>query len=59
MSEADAIASIKNGKYSFYVSRDGNTVDVIIARSHLGHEYLKTVADGVAPNNLLSLDECP
>jgi hypothetical protein len=59
MSETDAIAYIKNGKYSFYVSRGGTTVDVIIAKSQHGHEYLKTVADGEQPNNLLSLPECP
>ena len=36
----EAIQHIKNGKYSFYVSVNGNSVDVIIA-SHTGYEYLK------------------
>jgi hypothetical protein len=26
---------------------------------HSGREYLKTEADGVKPDNLLSLSECP
>jgi hypothetical protein len=32
--------------------------EVIIA-THLGHKYLKTTADGVHPDNLLALPECP
>lgn len=54
----EAIQHIKNDKYSFYVSVNGKSVDVIIAR-HTGYEYLKTENDGDQPNNLLSLDECP
>jgi hypothetical protein len=56
--EAQAIAGIKNGTYSFYTSVNGRTVDVVVA-VHEGREYLKTVADGYAPNNLLSLSACP
>ncbi len=57
-SEAQAIADIKNKTYSYYVSVGGKTVTVEVA-SHEGREYLKTTADGYAPNNLLSLAECP
>jgi len=35
-----------------------HTVDVIIA-VHNGNEYLKTTADGLHPNNLLALPDCP
>jgi Protein of unknown function (DUF3892) len=59
LTEDDAINGIKTGKWTFFVSVNGQTVDVIIATSPYGHEYLKTVADGVEPNNLLSLPECP
>lgn len=60
LSEDNAIAYIENGTYSFYVERPfGHTVAVIIARSQWGHKYLKTVADGEHPNNLLSLSTCP
>jgi hypothetical protein len=58
MSESEAITAIKNDTYSFYVNVGGQTVNVIIAY-HEGHPYLKTEADGLQPNNLLSLDECP
>jgi len=58
LSEQEAIRDIKNGKYQFYVSVNGRAVDVIIG-IHAGREYLKTRADGYAPNNLLNLGECP
>lgn len=58
LTEDDAIAGIENGKWAFYVTQRGYTVDVIVA-THLGHKYLKTVADGQQPDNLLSLPECP
>ena len=57
MSLADAIKSIKDNKYSFFVNVAGKPVDVIIAR-HTGYEYLKTTNDSEQPNNLLSLPEC-
>ncbi len=53
-----AIAGIEAGTWSFYVSVGGRTVRVIIA-THNGHKYLKTEADGIQPNNLLALPECP
>jgi hypothetical protein len=59
MSEAQAIQSIRDGTYSFYVERpQGHRVAVVIA-TRLGREYLKTVADGEQPDNLLALPECP
>jgi hypothetical protein len=59
MTQQEAITAIDGGKWSFYVSVGGNTVDVIVAISRYGHKYLKTVADGEQPDNLLSLPECP
>lgn len=44
----------RTGKWSFYVSRGGSIVNVIVATSRFGHKYLKTEADGEQPNNLLS-----
>lgn len=58
LSENQAIAGIKEGKWQFYSSANGRSVWVIIA-THNGREYLKTEADGYEPNNLLSLPECP
>ncbi len=58
LTEAEAINGIDAGNWAFYVNKDGKLVDVIIATSLLGNRYLKTIADGVIPNNLLSLPEC-
>jgi hypothetical protein len=56
--EPDAIRWIKAGIESYFVNEVGRTVRVIVA-THLGREYLKTEADGVTPDNLLALPECP
>jgi len=53
-----AIEGIESGKWGFYVNSKGAFVNVIIS-SHNGRKYLKTVNDGLEPNNLLSLPECP
>ncbi|MGY4537410.1 hypothetical protein ACVW0P_001829 [Mucilaginibacter sp. UYNi724] len=58
LSEDDAIKSIENKKYEFYVSVNGRSVDVIVA-THNNRKYLKTESDGYSPNNLLNLNECP
>jgi hypothetical protein len=59
MSEEKAIAGIEDFTWSFYVTRGGSTVRVVVATSRYGNKYLKTVADGEQPDNLLSLPECP
>ena len=57
--EPEAIRIIRSGTASFYVDYQGNQVDVIIAATHGGKEFLKTERDGYAENNLLNLPECP
>ena len=57
--QQEAIAGIESGQYRFWVSANGKSVWVIVARSANGHKYLKTENDGEQPNNLLSLPECP
>lgn len=59
ISVAEAIKGIERGDWQFYVMVNGSSADVIIAVSRYGHKYLKTIADGEQPNNLLSLPECP
>ena len=59
VTQQDAIQGIESGKWAFYVSVQGRSVNVIVATSRYGNKYLKTVADGEHPNNLLSLPECP
>lgn len=58
LSQANAIYEIENGVYEFYVNKLGHNVEVIVAKSRYGNKYLKTVADGDTPDNLLSLPEC-
>jgi len=60
MSEEVAIDGIKNGKYRFFINdRAGQEVEVILAKSPDGREYLKTHADGEEPKSLLGLPDCP
>jgi Protein of unknown function (DUF3892) len=59
LSQQDAVQHIKQGKYAFFVRKNGQEVNVIVATSRFGNEYIKTEADGDMPNNLLSLPECP
>jgi hypothetical protein len=58
MSEEEAIRAIRSEGRLFYVERpEGDRVDVVIARHNGDDDYLKTVADGERPNNLLALPD--
>lgn len=59
LTQPEAIAAIKSRRYDFFVRKAGREVNVIVAKSRSGNEYIKTEADGEEPNNLLSLVECP
>lgn len=59
LSQQEAIDGIERGKWSFYVTKGGSTVNVVVATSASGNKYIKTENDGEQPNNLLSLPECP
>lgn len=58
ITQTSAIEGIESGKWEFYVTRGGNTVNVIVSESRFGNKYLKTTNDGEQPDNLLSLPEC-
>ena len=58
VSQKDAIEGIESGKWDFFVIQGGHEVKVIVSKSRFGHKYIKTVADGEHPDNLLSLYEC-
>ncbi|GBR51180.1 hypothetical protein CSR02_03025 [Acetobacter pomorum] len=58
ITENEAINYILQDEWDFFVSVNGRTVKVVVSQ-HSGHRYLKTEADGFAPNNLLNLTECP
>jgi hypothetical protein len=58
ITQGDVIAEIKSGE-DFYVEEPlQDRVYLEVAVSAAGNEYVKTEADGDAPNNLLSLPEC-
>ena len=59
MSQQDVIRAIDAREHTFYVERPaGHRVDLIVAVSPLGNRYVKTIADGEQPDNLLALREC-
>lgn len=55
--QEQVIRWIEARQHSFFVSRSGRTVEVVVAVRN-GRKYLKTEADGAEPNNLLALPEC-
>lgn len=58
ISQKDAIRRIKSGENKFFVAKNGKRVNVIVAVSRFGNEYIKTENDDYEPNNLLSLKSC-
>ncbi|MBR0693313.1 DUF3892 domain-containing protein [Bradyrhizobium lablabi] len=56
LEEDAAIAAIESGTYRFFISVNGRSLNVVVATDN-GRKYLKTTADGFAPNNLLNLPE--
>jgi hypothetical protein len=59
LSQQDAIRRIEAGDRFYVEEPTGDRVGVIVALSRYGNKYLKTIADGDVPNNLLALPECP
>jgi len=59
LNQQEAIDGIEQGRWRFYVAAAGGSVWVVVAVSRYGNKYIKTVADGEHPDNLLSLPECP
>lgn len=57
-SVSQTIKDIESGEWEFYIEEDGLTVGLVVAE-HNGHKYIKTMADNIQPDILLSLTECP
>ena len=57
-SQSTVIAEIEGKVNTFYTSVNGVRANVIVA-VHNGNKYIKTENDGLHPNNLLALPECP
>jgi len=58
LSEAEAIAAIEAGRWSFYIDEEGRELAVVVALSKYGSKYLKTAEDPLHPDSLLALPEC-
>jgi uncharacterized protein DUF3892 len=59
ISEAAAIAGIETGRWSFYISYAGHDVEIVVATSRYGNQYIKSAADeGLHPERLLALGAC-
>jgi hypothetical protein len=54
-----AIQSIEHGQFHYYVEQGGRALKLEIALSPNGCKYLKTQTDGVQPQLLLKLPQCP
>lgn len=52
------VREIESKTNSFYTRVNGVRANVIVA-THEDNKYVKTENDGLHPNNLLSLPECP
>ena len=59
MTQKKAIEYIENGTYLFFIVKEYAKMDVVIATDSDKNKYLKSFADGVTPDNLLKLKECP
>ena len=57
LTEDSVISRIEARTDSFFTFVNGRQAEVVVA-VHQGRKYLKTDADGYAPNNLLSLQDC-
>lgn len=52
---------IDNQRETFFTQPPTGIGDLVVTRIHpsSGRKYLKTLGDGIAPNNLLALPRCP
>jgi hypothetical protein len=58
LGEAEAVAAIEAGRWSFSVESGGREQPVVVAVSRYGSKYLKGAGDALHPDSLLALPEC-
>jgi hypothetical protein len=60
ISHERAIDLLEHDRCRFYTcNREGARLYLVVVTSPDGHKYVKTVADSVQPEHLLTLPECP
>lgn len=58
LTREQVISEIRKGEQFFVDAPSGDRVQVLIAQTEDGLEYVRTAGDGLEPNNLLSLPGC-
>ncbi|MBV9862919.1 MAG: DUF3892 domain-containing protein [Alphaproteobacteria bacterium] len=59
IAQHEAIEGIETGQWSFFITRAGRDIDIVIAVSKYGSKYIKAAGDGLHPDTLLTLPDCP
>jgi Protein of unknown function (DUF3892) len=59
LSEDEAIAAIKDGRWMFWATCNGRKVRVAIAKDGQSREFLRTEMGELQPDHRLALPECP
>jgi len=60
ISQESAVRAIETGTWDFFVIVEGREVEVVLAMTERGHEYIKAATDGGdQPNTLLALPDFP
>jgi hypothetical protein len=57
-SQEQTISEIESDLWEFYAQRSWQRERIVVA-THLGFKYIKGMSDGVDPDSLLSLPDCP
>ena len=58
LSQQEAVQGNLRRRVELLCQAGGLILDVVVATSRFGNDYLKTQADGEVPDNLLRLPEC-
>jgi hypothetical protein len=57
LSVEQVIAAVERGERFYVTAPDGSQIKLVVSHTHAGRRYLRTTADGIAPDNLLALPE--
>lgn len=58
LTRAEVIDGITSGRWSFYVTVNGERAPIVVGVNQIGSRYLTTPLDDGDPRTLLSLPEC-
>ena len=58
MTLAEAIEGMLSGRWSFFVMKGAQRVNLLVAVSEQGYKYIKSECDDSVPESLLELPHC-